>query len=131
MQFRREASVSLQAHQWTCKNCSNGYDLAAIEAQLVRAVRLKARAYQLQDLRCTKCRQVCLIFEPSAIPLHVVSVARTRQKFADMAVRHACRTLVFARWPYGRVAIDRSRPGHLLTRRTLQNAESFTGDHSP
>ena len=24
----------------------------------MRAVRLKARAYQLQDLRCTKCRQV-------------------------------------------------------------------------
>ena len=47
-----------QAHQWTCKNCSNGYDLAAIEAQLVRAVRLKARAFQLQDLRCIKCRQV-------------------------------------------------------------------------
>lgn len=48
----------MQAHQWTCKNCSNGYDLAAIEAQLVRAVRLKERAFQLQDLRCTRCRQV-------------------------------------------------------------------------
>ena len=47
-----------QAHQWGCKACGNAYDLAAIEAQLVRAVRLKARAFQLQDLRCTKCRQV-------------------------------------------------------------------------
>lgn len=41
-----------------CANCSNGYRLAAIEAQLVRTVRLRARAYQLQDLRCLKCRQV-------------------------------------------------------------------------
>ena len=29
-----------------------------IEAQLLRSVRLRARAYQLQDLRCLKCRQV-------------------------------------------------------------------------
>ena len=53
-----KVTMHAQAHQWTCKNCSNGYDLAAIEAQLVRAVRLKARAFQLQDLRCIKCRQV-------------------------------------------------------------------------
>ena len=58
--------LQVQAHQWTCKNCSNGYDLAAIEAQLVRAVRLKERAYQLQDLRCTKCRQVCFLLPGTA-----------------------------------------------------------------
>ncbi len=66
-----------QAHQWTCKNCSNSYDLAAIEAQLVRAVRLKARAYQLQDLRCTKCRQVCLVLDSPPYPLHSVCLPST------------------------------------------------------
>jgi DNA polymerase epsilon subunit 1 len=48
----------MQAHQWTCANCGNSYKLGEIEGQLVRAVRLRARAYQLQDLRCLKCRQV-------------------------------------------------------------------------
>ena len=57
-----------QAHQWGCKACGNAYDLAAIEAQLVRAVRLKARAFQLQDLRCTKCRQVGCLW-PLRLPL--------------------------------------------------------------
>lgn len=46
-----------QEHQWSCRNCGCAYELAAIEAQLLRSVRLRARAYQLQDLRCIKCRQ--------------------------------------------------------------------------
>ena len=50
--------VCAQAHQWTCRSCGHDYDLGGIEAQLVAAARAQARAYQLQDLRCRKCRQV-------------------------------------------------------------------------
>ncbi len=53
----------MQEHQWSCRNCGCAYELATVEAQLLRAVRLRARAYQLQDLRCLKCRQVCLLYE--------------------------------------------------------------------
>ncbi|CAL8464190.1 g3725 [Coccomyxa elongata] len=49
---------ALQEHQWSCRKCGCAYELATIEAQLLRSVRLRARAYQLQDLRCLKCRQV-------------------------------------------------------------------------
>ena len=48
----------MQAHQWGCRSCGHGYALGAIEAQLVHAARVRARAFQLQDLRCAKCRQV-------------------------------------------------------------------------
>ena len=60
-----------QAHQWTCRSCAHDYDLGAIEAQLVAAARAQARAYQLQDLRCRKCRQVGALVEH----MHRVCVA--------------------------------------------------------
>ncbi|KAK9830879.1 hypothetical protein WJX81_001263 [Elliptochloris bilobata] len=49
---------NLQEHNWACASCSNGYDLAAVEAQLLAVVRSRTRAYQTQDLRCLKCKQV-------------------------------------------------------------------------
>ena len=47
-----------QEHKWECTSCHHGYDLAAIEAQLLAVVRMRTRAYQTQDLRCLKCKQV-------------------------------------------------------------------------
>jgi hypothetical protein len=35
-----------------------GRDAAAVEALLIREVASQARAFQLQDLKCHKCRQV-------------------------------------------------------------------------
>ena len=57
-----------QAHQWTCRSCAHDYDLGGIEAQLVAAARAQARAYQLQDLRCRKCRQVCALLKGMGTP---------------------------------------------------------------
>lgn len=48
----------VQARQWACRACGTGRDAAGVEALLVREVACQARAYQLQDLKCLKCRQV-------------------------------------------------------------------------
>ena len=47
-----------QARQWECSTCGTGRDAAAVEALLIREVAAQSRAYQLQDLKCLKCRQV-------------------------------------------------------------------------
>ncbi|KAK9824549.1 hypothetical protein WJX72_011249 [[Myrmecia] bisecta] len=48
----------LQAHKWACEVCANAYNLGAIEAQLIHTVQQRAQRYQLQDLRCMKCKQI-------------------------------------------------------------------------
>ena len=50
--------MSAQEHKWECTSCHHGYELAAIETQLLAVVRMRTRAYQTQDLRCLKCKQV-------------------------------------------------------------------------
>ena len=53
------ADVTL-AERWRCSNlrCRQLYDLDAIERMLISRVRWRAKAYQLQDLRCVRCRNV-------------------------------------------------------------------------
>ena len=48
----------LQERRWACDACSNPYDLGEMEARLVSIVQGRARTYQLQDLKCSKCRRV-------------------------------------------------------------------------
>lgn len=48
----------LQMHKWNCEACGIGYELGSIESALVAVVQQQERAYQLQDLQCTKCRNV-------------------------------------------------------------------------
>lgn len=55
-----KVQVLRQEHKWECASCGHGYDLAAVEAQLLAVVRRRARAYQTQDLRCLKCKQASL-----------------------------------------------------------------------
>ena len=50
--------LTAQEHRWACPLCTGPYDLPAIESQLVALVRRRVRAYQLQDLKCLKCRTV-------------------------------------------------------------------------
>ena len=47
-----------QVHRWNCEACGVGYELGSIESALVAVVQQQERAYQLQDLQCTKCRNV-------------------------------------------------------------------------
>eukprot|EP00742_Colponemidia_sp_Colp-10_P004977 GILJ01005318.1.p1 GENE.GILJ01005318.1~~GILJ01005318.1.p1 ORF type:complete len:1434 (+),score=252.77 GILJ01005318.1:629-4303(+) len=44
--------------QWQCKSCEFDYDKKVIEQTLVQLVHRRSLAYQMQDLKCTKCRQV-------------------------------------------------------------------------
>ncbi len=53
-----DSSVALQVHRWNCEACGTGYELGAIESALVAVVQQQERAYQLQDLRCIKCKNV-------------------------------------------------------------------------
>lgn len=49
----------LQAGQrWACATCAQPYDMAAIEARLVKLLGARVREYALQDLQCVKCKQV-------------------------------------------------------------------------
>lgn len=47
-------------HRWNCAACAAAYDLGAIESALIAVVQQQERAYQLQDLKCDKCRNVSL-----------------------------------------------------------------------
>jgi hypothetical protein len=49
----------LQAGQrWQCAACAQPYDMAAIEARLVKLLGARIKEYVLQDLQCHKCKQV-------------------------------------------------------------------------
>ena len=62
----------LQEHEWACAECGQAYDTTALEAWMVQIVQQRAQAYQLQDLRCRRCRQVCILSRQhaSVIRLH-------------------------------------------------------------
>ncbi|KAK9798895.1 hypothetical protein WJX73_003389 [Symbiochloris irregularis] len=48
----------LQARQWACDCCGAPYDLGLMEGRLVSVLQARAKSYQLQDLKCSKCRRV-------------------------------------------------------------------------
>lgn len=52
------AAEYLQVHRWSCAACASAYDLGSIESALIAVVQQQERAYQLQDLKCSKCRNV-------------------------------------------------------------------------
>ena len=52
------AAEYLQVHRWNCAACASAYDLGSIESALIAVVQQQERAYQLQDLKCSKCRNV-------------------------------------------------------------------------
>lgn len=49
---------ALQQGSWDCPNCGAGYDKAAVESRLVAALQARLKEFVLQDLHCTKCKQV-------------------------------------------------------------------------
>eukprot|EP00958_Prasinococcus_capsulatus_P009223 scaffold906_cov395-Prasinococcus_capsulatus_cf.AAC.10 len=48
----------LRERRWECAACSHAYDKDWIEDCLVQLVQRDVRKFQLQDLRCKKCRKV-------------------------------------------------------------------------
>jgi DNA polymerase epsilon subunit 1 len=55
----RDTDVMMQ-QKWECPNpdCKHSYDKDAVEERLVEVVRKRSLSYQIQDLKCTKCRMV-------------------------------------------------------------------------
>ena len=49
----------LARHHWNCRVCEQPYNQASLEQRLVLALQHRVREYQLQDLQCVRCKQVC------------------------------------------------------------------------
>lgn len=49
---------NLTEGHYQCEECENGFDLNAIEFNLVETVQKQSMAFQLQDLACSKCHMV-------------------------------------------------------------------------
>lgn len=49
-------TLLVKGQPWTCERCSTEYDRASIEALIIDALQRRMVSYQLQDLRCGKCR---------------------------------------------------------------------------
>lgn len=43
---------------WICNTCDNPYETEEIEQLLVDSVNRKVMGYVLQDLQCSKCKEV-------------------------------------------------------------------------
>ena len=72
----------MQDGEWVCEDpsCRQAYDLVYIENQPVNIVKQLAHAYQLQDLKCVKCKQiesgVCKPFENKGSKISLLSGKR-------------------------------------------------------
>ena len=80
----------LQVHRWNCAACSSAYDLGSIESALVAVVQQQERAYQLQDLKCNKCRNVSSSTQPvictQACSGHACLVLYTQHSIVRMSM---------------------------------------------
>ncbi|TNY23875.1 DNA polymerase epsilon catalytic subunit A [Rhodotorula diobovata] len=52
----RNVAFLVKDHPWQCERCSTEYDKATIEALIIDALQRRVVSYQLQDLRCSKCK---------------------------------------------------------------------------
>ncbi|KAJ1982312.1 DNA polymerase epsilon catalytic subunit [Dimargaris xerosporica] len=50
--------IQYQSKPWLCPGCRHEYDRLSIELALVQLLLRRLQAYQLQDLKCTKCHMV-------------------------------------------------------------------------
>jgi hypothetical protein len=84
-----------QARHWECSTCGTGRDAAAVEALLISEVAAQTRAYQLQDLKCLKCRQVgCADISRLLAAPHHQSIARMSRQCQAL---HSCEADVCSR----------------------------------
>jgi DNA polymerase epsilon subunit 1 len=78
----------LKSERWLCGQCHAPYDKDQVELRLVEGLQRRSTRFQLQDLRCSKCKQVA----KRQMGLHcpcsgLLSCDDTPQSFAeDLAV---------------------------------------------
>ena len=58
LDFGRDVSLLRDVSQLRCAHCHDPYDQAEIQEALIAHVQQRLTAYQLQDLRCPKCRAI-------------------------------------------------------------------------
>lgn len=71
--------------RWLCLVCDSEYDRPAIEAKLIDLVRRLRTQFQLQDLRCTKCKEIksdslSLLCKCGGTYAHTIPKAQSRRK---------------------------------------------------
>ncbi|KAG8873642.1 DNA polymerase epsilon catalytic subunit [Tulasnella sp. 332] len=54
----REPGDFISVVRWQCANCECDYDRRAVEAMLIDVARRLVTTYQMQDMKCTKCKQI-------------------------------------------------------------------------
>jgi len=52
------SSTSGSSYKWTCASCETEYDRRAIERGMIDMVKRIELAFQVQDLKCLKCRRI-------------------------------------------------------------------------
>lgn len=54
----RDVELLTVGRAWSCERCGAEYDRNAIEALMIDSIQRRAVSYQLQDLRCGRCKQI-------------------------------------------------------------------------
>ncbi|ORY88326.1 DNA polymerase epsilon catalytic subunit A [Leucosporidium creatinivorum] len=54
----RNPDFLVKGRPWSCERCKAEYDRHAIEALVIDAIQRRAVSYQLQDVRCQRCKQI-------------------------------------------------------------------------
>ncbi|KAK4057447.1 DNA polymerase epsilon catalytic subunit [Microbotryomycetes sp. JL221] len=54
----RDANLLVRGAIWTCDRCNAEHDKSAVEATIIDTIQRRIMSYQLQDLRCTRCKQM-------------------------------------------------------------------------
>lgn len=54
----KDGGVAKVSHRWACASCDTEYDRRAIERSMIDVVRRMELSFQVQDLKCTKCKRI-------------------------------------------------------------------------
>ncbi|KAM0786880.1 hypothetical protein ACM66B_002305 [Microbotryomycetes sp. NB124-2] len=54
----RDANLLVKGAVWTCDRCNAEHDKTAIEAAIIDTIQRRCVSYQLQDLKCSRCKQM-------------------------------------------------------------------------
>lgn len=100
----RNVTLLVKGQPWTCERCATEYDRASIEALIIDALQRRMVSYQLQDLRCGKCRTMksenlrshCLCAGEYRMLETRQELARRIQVTSNVAEFHGLKTLGLA-----------------------------------
>ncbi|KAG8816446.1 DNA polymerase epsilon catalytic subunit [Serendipita sp. 399] len=84
------ATTTRSAYRWTCASCDTEYDRRAIERSMIDVVKRMELAFQVQDLRCSKCKRI----KADNLSLHCTCSGPVMWTVAKADNRRKLRTIV-------------------------------------